>query len=173
MVVALFLLSILLGFVTILGLIIPNKILSFTTKPSRSKALLFFGLPSIILFAISMATTPTRLALALEDPKSTSALSLSGKNLNVLPLEVATLINLKELDLSDNQFTEFPDIIKKLPKLTSVNLSGNPIVEIPGWVKEHPALKEINLNETKLFSIPKKFEKFAKSQNGYFCTRKV
>lgn len=159
MVVTLFLLSILLGFITILALIIPKKILFFTAAPSRSKAILFLGLPAIILFAISMTITPTRLEIALEDPENVHQLSLSNKNINTVPSEVATLINLKELDLSNNQFTEFPAIVSKLTELTTLDLSENPITQIPSWVLSHPSLTEINLSNTAILEISDKFNK--------------
>ncbi len=161
MVVALFFLSIILGFITILALIIPKKLLSFTAKPSRTKAILFFGLPAIILFTIAITAAPSRLELALEDPENTFQLSLSNKSISTLPPEVATLTSLKELDISKNKFTEFPAMINKLTDLASLDLSGNPIKKIPDWITSHPNLREIDLSNTEIIEVPEKFNRFA------------
>lgn len=154
MAVLLFLLSMLLGMLTILGLVIPNKILLFTANPVRSKSLLIFGLPAIILFFISMVISPTRLQIALENPLETTKLSLSGKKLEKIPDEVTTLVNLEYLDLSRNQFDHVPALIKNLVKLKTLDLSDNPIKEIPEWVFDQTSLKKLILDNTSVTKLP-------------------
>jgi Leucine-rich repeat (LRR) protein len=57
-------------------------------------------------------------------------LKLGECNLDVLPLPY--LPELRRLDVSDNQLTEFsPNLLRLLPKLDELNLWGNPIENLP------------------------------------------
>jgi len=154
MAIILFFLSIVLGLVMVLTLIIPGKILAFTSSTSRVKALLYFGVPALLAFILSMVLGASRLELALEDPENTIELSLSRKNLKQLPPELSKLVNLQKLDLSRNAFTEVPEELKELSQLTSLDLSDNPIETLPEWLSALSNLKEMNLSNTKIEQIP-------------------
>lgn len=59
---------------------------------------------------------------------------MSNNNLESLPPSLKEMINLKELNLNDNQFKRFPhEIISKLVNLEVIHLKNNPIsmTEIP------------------------------------------
>ncbi|KAG8507398.1 Leucine-rich repeat-containing protein 20 [Galemys pyrenaicus] len=66
-------------------------------------------------------------AKALIDPQW-AELRLEGNFLHRLPNEVGTLQHLKAIDLSRNQFRDFPEQLTLLPALETINLEENEIV---------------------------------------------
>jgi internalin A len=59
------------------------------------------------------------------------------------------------LDLSGNQFEEFPDICySDLVHLVEVKLNGNQLKEVPPAVKELNSLKVLDLGDNSLSSVP-------------------
>ena len=58
-------------------------------------------------------------------------LSLMGKNLTELPPEIGEMLNLEQLDISQNRLTDFPTELFKLKNLREINLRGNKIQWIP------------------------------------------
>jgi Leucine-rich repeat (LRR) protein len=89
------------------------------------------------------------------------------------------------LDLSGNQFEEFPDICyPDLVHLAEVKLNGNKLKEVPPAVKELNSLKVLDLGDNGLTSVPgeiadinklkgkfqhyfRKYTKNSKYQRGY------
>jgi hypothetical protein len=61
--------------------------------------------------------------------EKSSTLCLSGLNLDSLPPQIAQLNHLKEIDLSDNNFSTIPPEIENHPSLSNVIISGNPLNE--------------------------------------------
>lgn len=55
-------------------------------------------------------------------------LRLEGNYLHRLPNEVSGLQHLKAIDLSRNQFQDFPEQLTTLPELETINLEENEIV---------------------------------------------
>ena len=55
-------------------------------------------------------------------------LHLEGNFLHRLPNEVSTLRHLQAIDLSRNQFRDFPEQLTTLPALETINLEENNIV---------------------------------------------
>ena len=47
------------------------------------------------------------------------------------PAELADLVRLTELDISENEFKRFPEVVFLLPNLQRLNLSDNDISSIP------------------------------------------
>lgn len=60
-------------------------------------------------------------------------LRLEGNFLHRLPNEVSTLQHLKAIDLSRNQFRDFPEQLTTLPALETINLEENDIVGERPW----------------------------------------
>lgn len=73
-------------------------------------------------------------------------INYSGKGIDKLPVEVFKMVNLKQLDLSNNKLSELPKEIKNLKYLSVLNLSGNEIYELPIEISRLKFLKEIYLN---------------------------
>lgn len=60
-------------------------------------------------------------------------LRLEGNFLHRLPSEVSALQHLKAIDLSRNQFQDFPEQLTALPALETINLEENEIVGEWAW----------------------------------------
>jgi Leucine-rich repeat (LRR) protein len=45
-------------------------------------------------------------------------------------IDLSSLAQLEDIDLSNNQFAKFPPALATLPKLSSLNLSGNQITAL-------------------------------------------
>ncbi|KNE69473.1 hypothetical protein AMAG_14043 [Allomyces macrogynus ATCC 38327] len=66
------------------------------------------------------------------------ALKLANANLNAFPGNLATLPNLKTLDLSKNNIKTVPDL-SRFPQLGNINLQGNPVtgpIELPASISQ-------------------------------------
>ena len=82
-------------------------------------------------------------------PKNTDAVDLSGRGLSgSLKAEVRHLSNLRELDLSDNDFTGLPAEVGQLSKLEVLNLSNNPFTGLPYELGNLSNLKVLDLRDT-------------------------
>ena len=80
--------------------------------------------------------------------KSWSALSGS------VPAEVGNLINLTELDLSDNQLTAIPAEIEKLINLTTLELYFNQLTTLPSEIGKLTTLTTLGISENPLTTLP-------------------
>ncbi|KAM4837647.1 leucine-rich repeat-containing protein 20 isoform X3 [Urocitellus parryii] len=79
-------------------------------------------------------------------------LHLEGNFLHRLPTEVGSLQHLKVIDLSRNQFQDFPEQLTTLPSLETINLEENEIVaDVPvEKLATMPALRSVNLRSNPL-----------------------
>ncbi len=81
--------------------------------------------------------------------KNLEVLNLSDNNLSgALPAEVRHLSNLRELDLSNNNFTGVPAEVGQLSHLEILNLSNNPITGLPYEIGNLKNLKILDLRGT-------------------------
>lgn len=82
-------------------------------------------------------------------PDNTTALDLSGRGLSgSLKAEIRYLANLKELNLSQNNFTGLPAEIGQLSRLEVLNLSDNPFTGLPYEIGNLANLKTLDLRST-------------------------
>lgn len=82
-------------------------------------------------------------------PENTTVLNLSGRGLSgSLKAEVRFLSNLKELNLSNNNFTGLPAEVGRLSKLEVLNLSNNPFTGLPSELGNLKGLKLLDLRGT-------------------------
>lgn len=65
------------------------------------------------------------------------------------------LLNLTELDLSHNQFSEIPKEIANLTNLTRLILSNNKLTELPKEIGNLINLTELDISNNKLTELPK------------------
>ena len=56
---------------------------------------------------------------------------LRENHLKVLPKSMSRLVDLRRLDIGQNDFLEFPEVITNLPKLTELWCDCNRIISIP------------------------------------------
>jgi len=71
-------------------------------------------------------------------------LNLSENRMSALPPQFGQL-SLQELNLSKNEFTEFPEPVLHLRSLSYLNLSDNYLKELPYTIRQLSNLSEINL----------------------------
>ena len=55
------------------------------------------------------------------DPAGVLSIDVSGNGLSSLPPSMAKFLDLKELDISNNNITEIPEFYKNLPKIVIIN----------------------------------------------------
>lgn len=149
-----FLLSLLLGLSTFLGLIAPKLFIKLTKQPSRKRVLLMLGVPSFVLFLVFGKLYESPLEEASKNPEGTLELRLANSRLESVPEGVFDLTNLRSLDLSGNSITALPASLVELNSLKSIDLSKNPIDSIPSWLGNLESLEEIDLTNTALTYLP-------------------
>ncbi|MCA9360868.1 leucine-rich repeat domain-containing protein [Candidatus Kaiserbacteria bacterium] len=82
-------------------------------------------------------------------PDDTRILDLSGKSLSgSLKAEIRHLTNLRELDISNNNFTGLPAEVGQLSRLEVLNLSNNPFTGLPNELGNLSNLQVLDLRGT-------------------------
>ncbi|XP_063063668.1 leucine-rich repeat neuronal protein 1 [Engraulis encrasicolus] len=90
----------------------------------------------------------------------TQVLLLQSNNISSVTLELQSLVNLTELDLSQNHFTTIKDVgLSPLTQLVTLYLEENQLKELPDYsLKELVNLEELYVNHNQISSIgPKAF----------------
>ena len=91
---------------------------------------------------------------ALKNPGSVYRLSLRGKKLKAVPLEILKLKNLQELDLSKNKLDSLPNEIGRLKNLEVLDVSSNKLEYFPDSIGKLKNLKKIAAGKNELLAIP-------------------
>ncbi len=86
-------------------------------------------------------------------------LTLNNNSFTEIPKEIFNLINLENLDLSHNQITRIPKELSKLNKLRYIDLSHNRITEIPKELSKLTNLRQLYISHNQITGIPKEFLK--------------
>lgn len=81
-----------------------------------------------------------------KDVLSEEIMDYNGKGITLFPAEILRMVDLKQLDLSNNRISEVPAEIKNLKSLMILNLSGNKFYELPEELSRLKFLKEIYLD---------------------------
>ncbi|MGH0136733.1 UNVERIFIED_CONTAM: hypothetical protein FKN15_076830 [Acipenser sinensis] len=89
-------------------------------------------------------------------------LSMPDNDLSSLPTTIASLVNLKELDISKNGIQDFPDNIKCCKCLTIIEASVNPIAKLPDGFTQLLNLMQLYLNDAFLEYLPANFGRLTK-----------
>ncbi|KAG7472693.1 hypothetical protein MATL_G00111520 [Megalops atlanticus] len=90
----------------------------------------------------------------------TQVLLLQSNNISYVTVELQSLVNLTELDLSQNHFTQIRDIgLNNLTNLITLYLEENQVKELPDFcLKDLASLEELYINHNQISSIgPKAF----------------
>lgn len=85
----------------------------------------------------------------------TQVLLLQSNNISVVTSELRTLVNLTELDLSQNHFSQIHDVgLGNLTQLVTLYLEENQIKELPDFsMKDLFSLEELYINHNQISSI--------------------
>lgn len=87
-------------------------------------------------------------------PDDTRVLDLSNENLSgSLKAEIRLLSSLKELNISNNNFTGLPAEVGQLSQLEILNLSNNPLTGLPQELGKLKKLKVLDLRGTEYSSF--------------------
>lgn len=81
-------------------------------------------------------------------------LHLQNKNLSELPSDINTL-KIKEVILTGNRFTEFPEEVLNMPQLEELLIGHNPIRKLPDDLTKLSNLKRLSINKTLIKEFPK------------------
>ncbi|KAI1892981.1 hypothetical protein AGOR_G00139090 [Albula goreensis] len=90
----------------------------------------------------------------------TQVLLLQSNNISHVTVELQSLVNLTELDLSQNHFTQIRDIgLNNLTQLITLYLEENQVKDLPDFcLKDLASLEELYINHNQISSIgPKAF----------------
>jgi len=85
------------------------------------------GLKTILLANNSLVTIPPSIVNEKNPLKLLEKLDLSSNNLATVPVSIAILVNLNDLNLDDNVIKSLPSAIGKLAKLKALSLRNNRI----------------------------------------------
>ncbi|MCA9359583.1 leucine-rich repeat domain-containing protein [Candidatus Kaiserbacteria bacterium] len=99
--------------------------------------------------SVSLSSRSVFVADGVSVPDDTRILDLSGKGLSgSLKAEVRELKSLKELNISNNNFTGLPAEVGQLSQLEILNLSNNPLTGLPYELGNLKKLKTLDLRGT-------------------------
>ena len=86
--------------------------------------------------------------------KGARTLDIRGVKLRELPEAIASLTELQQLYLSNNQLRELPEAIRSLSQLRVLFLSHNKLTELPEAIASLSQLQELNLSNNQLREVP-------------------
>lgn len=89
----------------------------------------------------------------IDVPTAIQTVNCSWNRLQNLP-DMEGLLNVQELNLSQNDLTAVPQSIKSMTKLRVLDLRSNKIRDLPSWLSELPDLGELKIADNPLDSIP-------------------
>lgn len=83
----------------------------------------------------------------------TPYLHLQNKGLSKLPQNINTL-QVKEIILTGNNFTEFPNEVLNMPQLEELLIGHNPVSKLPDNLESLKNLKRLSINATQIKEFP-------------------
>ncbi|KAK7111739.1 protein flightless-1 homolog [Littorina saxatilis] len=89
------------------------------------------------------------------------------RTLTNFPTSLDTLINLQDVDLSDNALQRVPEALYKLSSLKRLNLSDNEITELSLMIDVWVKLETLNLSRNKLKALPTSIHKLTSLRKLY------
>jgi internalin A len=92
----------------------------------------------------------------IEQARSEGAttLDLSEMNLTEVPEAIASLTQLRELYLTNNQLTSVPQTIASLTQLRKLSVTNNQLTSVPQMIASLAQLRELDLSYNQLTSVP-------------------
>ena len=113
----------------------------------------FINLEYLILKNDHLKVIPVEIAML----KTLKEIDLSGNDFKSLPVEFENLVNLEEIYLNDEKNMNLPktlSILSKLPKLKSLHLENDNISSLPSEILLFKNLENLYLNHNKFKKIP-------------------
>lgn len=76
------------------------------------------------------------------------------KEINEWEVGIGQLINMTDLNISNNSISVWPPQLEMLRQLTNLDFSNNLLEMIPPVLASHPSLTQLNLENNKLAKLP-------------------
>lgn len=95
------------------------------------------------------------------------------RNLNNFPSNLENLINLSEVDLSQNALPKIPESLYSLSNLKRLNLSENEITELSTAIEMWQKLETLNLSRNQLTALPSSLCKISSLRRLYVNDNKL
>lgn len=92
--------------------------------------------------------------LANKDPLDVLTLSLSHRDLALLPSDLGNLANLTHLDASENSLDSLPESFGRLAQLNTVNLAKNMFTSVPVALAQCRHLTHVSLEMNFISVVP-------------------
>ena len=90
-----------------------------------------------------------------------------------IPPNLEPLVNLTDVDLSQNQLTRIPDGILSLTNLKRLNLGSNEIEEVSPAIEQWSQLETLILSRNKITALPSGLCKLNKLKKLYLCDNQL
>jgi len=104
---------------------------------------------------IGAGCVPTIMPTATGPTPTPHVLDLSGSGLQSVPSYVFGMVELEELDLSDNRLTgALPGEIRHLQNLRVLDASGNRMTGVPAEIGQLSKLETLDLSDNDLTGLP-------------------
>jgi Leucine-rich repeat (LRR) protein len=102
---------------------------------------------------------------ALMEPDKVLRLCQGGQNLTTISDDVKMLINLREINLSANNFETVPPVLCSLLKLEDIRLASNNLKTLPKCFADLQNLKSLDLSSNSKLNIQESLEILVKLKN--------
>ncbi|MFN8496069.1 MAG: COR domain-containing protein [Caldilineaceae bacterium] len=116
------------------------------------------------LAGLNLTNLPGEIAAELAQLINLRLLDLYNNQLTSLPVELAQLTNLQLLDLDTNQLTSIPIEFAQLTNLQELYLRNNQFTSIPLELAQLTSLQRLHLQRNQLTSVPTEFAQLANLQ---------
>lgn len=147
------LLIVILSLLFVLALIFPARFTAWGGSNShRGKAFYYLIAAFGLLMWLGTMADDIRRKEILDAPLEVRDLTISEEELTAFPDYLDQLANLEELNLSFNNITTIDENIKGLKKLRWLLLDHNPISTVPEWVADFQQLEILSLHNTNIDS---------------------
>ena len=115
----------------------------------------------------------TKLPKAIASLTQLQQLYLHNNQLTKLPEAIASLTQLQQLHVHNNQLTELPEAIASLTQLQQLNLNNNQLTKLPEAIASLTHLRVLNLNNNQLTELPEAIASFKHLRLLYLNNNKL
>jgi Leucine-rich repeat (LRR) protein len=105
--------------------------------------------------------------------ENTTKYTRKCEGLDIFPDSICNLINLKDLILSENEFTTLPDSIGNLTRLVILKVSLNKLICLPDTIGNLSSLEILDLTCNKLITLPDSIGNLTKLKKIFLNNNKL